>query len=471
MVKKMIGLFIMAFVTQTVLANSVHNGSLIPDKDGDTYYQLGGGDVTPLPYANDSIDMDLNFGGTTGMGFNCGAFSPQASLMNSLNGVRDTFGDMSNKVYQSMTGMIIGEGGYLLAKAMPNVYKFIRDKMDFGQRDMSLATKSCETMLNEVDRGQNPGNDWLQASMGDDWKYRMSLAGSGSGSDKTDDIVTTSSQISKDSGKNGVVWTKGSSHQGVKYAGGEDQPIIHLTRDTVIAGYNVLVGHNRSLDDLSPPQKSDATKRLVAAFPDPKEAADWVARVVGEQNMTTYIGGTKQSVPGLGLLPEINRQTQQINQTLTDFVEGKEPTTVENLKSISAPGIMLNVEVVDLLKLQTSAVTQAIYMNRIAEGVATARVIDKAKLALELLEVGRQVPAIYSNHAAQKGIMEEETRLRQWIKNLRTDPNDNAEFVGKTISTLLYKTNREEGLIRQTETSEPSNIMQDGAIKTDQEKK
>ena len=97
-----------------------------------------------------------------------------------------------------------------------------------------------------------------------------------------------------------------------------------------------------------------------------------------------------------------------------------------------------------MLRKQTDPLMQAIYVNKVAEEVAVSKVIDKAKLALELLEVGAQVPAIYANHAAQAGLQSTENRLRQFIDDLRNNPKDNEEFVGKTISTLMNAINTQE---------------------------
>jgi hypothetical protein len=53
---------------------------------------------------------------------------------------------------------------------------------------------------------------------------------------------------------------------------------------------------------------------------------------------------------------------------------------------------------------QKEPVTQAILINKLSQEVATGHLIDQALLARQILQEGSQVPAIYSNKAAQEAI-------------------------------------------------------------------
>jgi len=445
--------------------------SLIPGDTNGLYYRIGGGEVTTLPYApsNDEIDLDVN--GNIGLGYNCGVFNPEMSLMNSFNQLPGSFEHMTSDVVTNAQGALIELPGYIMAKNLPNLYKLMQDGIGNGKFDFNLSTKTCQQMASQIDSGKNPYNDWLQASLGDNWKYHMSLAGTQATSSgllgaTNSDINQVKNQVNKDNGKRGLPWVRGVLNSGVKYAGGISQPTITLTYDTVVAGYNVLIDKNRAYDDTSAPLKTDSNAGLVNTFSDPKEAGKWVAKVVGEQEITTYAGGKKQSIPGIGLLSDVQAQSALIKKKLADLVDGNEAITLSRLKAVSPPKVMLNSAVIQMLRKQSNSLMQAIYVNKIAEEVAIARIIDKAKLGLQLLEVGSQVPSIYANDAAQKGLTEEKERLQQAITDLRNNPKDNEEFVGSTIAALMGATAQEEAMSAAIRPSEdtPAN-MQNGAIK------
>jgi integrating conjugative element protein (TIGR03755 family) len=458
--------------SHTAYADVTADKTLIPGDTGGMYYKIGGGDVTPLPYTGTGTDVNLDFSGNAGLGFDCDSFNPTVSIINSLNGLGDSYKNIEKNVFENMKGMLISEAGYLMAKAMPNLYKYARDGIGFGQFTYGLGLKSCNAMLSEVDEGKDPMNDWKQLAKRDSWKYHMSMASTQAaksgmlGADGAD-VSQIKSKVEDDNGKSGMQWVQGVVRAGQKYAGGQGQPSIHLTKDTVIAGYNVLVGHGRTYDNTSPPQRDKDNQRLIDDFPDPKQAAQWMIKVVGEQEISTYPNGPKKSIPGIGLLNDVQAQSEAIKKKLVALIEGGDKMTVKNLKAVSPPKVMLNDAVIEMLRKQSSDLMRAIYVNKIANEVAVAKVLDKAKLGLQLLEVGRQVPAIFANSAAQKGIITEENRMKQWISDLRSNPKDNTEFVGGTIASLMSETNASEAAsasIRPSARAVPP--MEEGAIKT-----
>ncbi len=471
-----IAIFILTIIPFLVYAKEpIKTDSLIPGDTSGLYYEIGGGDVTPLPYAPDSSDIDLNVNGNAGLGYNCGVFDPEASIVNSLNNIGASFEHMETQVINNAKGALLELPAYKMAQYMPVLYKLMQDGIANGQFDFGVSTKSCQQMVSAVGSGKNPYNDWLQASLGDQWKYHMSLADSqaaqsGLLGDTSQDINQVKSKINQDNGKSGVEWVKGVSKSGGLYAGGAGQPVIDLTSDTVIAGYNVLIDKNRSYNDTSAPQRTQENARIIDTFSNPKAAALWAVKVAGEQKITTYAGGQKTSVPGRGLLNDVQNETGTIKQKLTNLVDGSDKINIQNLKAVSPPKILLNNAVIQMLRKQTNPLMQAIYINKVSEEVAVARVIDKAKLILQFLEVGAQVPPIYANHAAHDNLQNVQNRLSQFINDLRNSPKDNEEFVGKTISTLMNAENAQESAsasIRPSVNTPP--LMENGAVKKNKE--
>jgi integrating conjugative element protein (TIGR03755 family) len=475
MKKIFISFMIILFCITSAYAKDIIKGSIVTGDKKGFYYQIGGGDVTPLPYTPDKSDIDLEVHGHAGLGYNCGIFDPEFSIVNSLNSLKSSFEHMETQVVANAKAAILELPAYKLAQYMPTLYNLIQNGVANGQFDFGVATKSCQQMVSEVAAGKNPYNNWLQASLGDQWKYNMSLAGTqaaraGLLGAKQIDINQVKSDIAKDNGKSGVQWVQGNSKGGDDlYAGGEGQPIIYLTSDTVIAGYNVLIDSKRRYDDKSAPTRTDVNARIVDTFSDPTKAAQWAVKVIGEQEITTYDGGKKTSIPGRGLLNDVQDITTDINKKLSDLVDGSVKIDLQHLKEVSPPKVMLNNTVIQMLRKQSNPLMQAIYVNKIAEEVAVAKVIDKAKLVMQFLEVGSQAPPIYANHAAQNGLHDTENRLRQFISDLRDNPKDNEEFVGGTITKLMSNINAQEvssAAIRPSINTPPQ--MEYGAVQKNQ---
>ena len=448
--------------------------SLIPGNTGGLYYQLGGGDVTPLPYAPDSDDIDLGVSGTAGLGYNCGQFNPMASIVNGLDGLKGSFEHMEAHVMSNAEGALLELPAWKLSQTFPTLYRLLQDGISNGQFDVGISEKNCQQMSSEISQGKDPYNDWLQASLGDNWKYHMNMSGSQNSNllgASVPDIHQASQEVNADNGKSGVQWTHGNNlpNKGdALYAGGQGQPVIHLIGDTVLAGYNALVDKTRLPWDKSTPAPTPANKNLLNAFPSPADAAKWIVNVVGEQEITTYPGGDKTSTPGVGLLSDVQISAADIKKKLVALVTNvNSDLSIKKLQEVSPPRVMINNATIQMLRNQTDGVMQAIYIDKLADEVAVARVIDKAKLALNIMQVGEQVPPINANHAAQNGIALSIKHLKSWIAELRENPKDNQEFVGNTVAALI---NDEKSKQIATSMTRPSankaEPMVDGALKT-----
>ena len=96
-----------------------------------------------------------------------------------------------------------------------------------------------------------------------------------------------------------------------------------------MAGYNVILQSSRQYDDESPAARTSANAHLVDTWAYLKAAATWITSVLGEEKITTYTAGDKQSVPGIGLLPDYKKLTAQISQKLQNLVTGKDAITLK----------------------------------------------------------------------------------------------------------------------------------------------
>lgn len=455
--------------TSSFADNQMLKGSLIPGNNG-LYYEIGGGETMPLPYAPDETDINISVLGNAGVGYNCGAFNQINSIANSINGIKNSFTQLESQVVDDAKGAILELPAYELAKHMPNAYRLLQDGVANGQFDFGLSTKSCQEMVSQVGQGQNPYHDWMEASMGDKWKHYMSFGNSqavqsGLLGDSYGDINQAKQDVDSDSGKSGVQWFTGVSQDGGLYAGGQGQPVIQVVTDTVIAGYNTLIGQGRSLSDKSAPSKTDDNERITLFFPASTDAANWITTVVGEQTMSTYSGGQKQSVPGRGLSVDITNQVNSIKPVLTGMVQGTMPINLANLKAISTNTVAINEAFIRQLQNINNVLTRAMTINSVAEWIAEMRVLNKAKLAMSILQVGSEEPVVISNKAAAQSIAFYIQRLQYWIDSIRLSPKDNSELMTSPILSLMNNLDSQQRNSAQIQPSaSQAPIMQQGAI-------
>jgi integrating conjugative element protein (TIGR03755 family) len=447
----------------------ITHADLIPTGNNPLYYKMGGGQSTPVPAYSGASSIPLRVDGDVGLGYNCGIFNPKLSITNSLNAIASSFQNIEQSVLANATSAIAEFPMYALSRADPDLYNLLNNGLLGARKDLELSTKSCQVMQSEIAQGKNPYTDWATTSMGNDWKYKMSLASSSSlragANDNNADINVVKKQVEQDNGDNGIPWVHGANiGRNGAYAGGRDQPAIFVIHDTSVAGYNVILQSGRNYDDESAPARTDANAHLVDTWSNPKLAADWITNILGDEKITTFAGGDKQSTPGVGLLPSNQQLTMKTTQQLQDLVSGQTPITIENLKTVSAPGVMINSAVIHAIQ-QKEGVTQAILINKLSQEVATAKLIDQSLLARQILLEGSQVPAIYGNKAAQESIQKTLTRLDQAINNLLFNVKVRKELVSDTASQLLESTHMEQvGSSTVQPSNTPSADMEGGAV-------
>ena len=453
------------------------NNPLIPGGSDSFYYQLGGGKAIPVPAFIDQETVPLGADGNLSLGYNCGVFDPMVSIVNSLNNIKNSFLNIEQTVIQNATAAVLEFPMYEISRANPDLYNMLNNGISGAREDLSLSTKSCQVMQNDIAQGENPYHDWSKISLGDDWKYYMGASSSSnfsssqlasSGVDSSD-INQVKNQISKDNGDTGVPWVNGTNTgRGGLYAGGKGQPAILVLHDTVIAGYNVIIGDNRAYNDTSAPAKNDKNARLVDTWSSPTNAADWITRVLGDEKVTTYSGGNKSSSPGVGLLPEIQSITIALEPKIASLVSGTTSMSLDNLRAVSAPSVMLNKAVIEYIRRLTP-IERSIYVSKVSQIIATARIKDYAQLALQLLESGSQVPEIFANKAAQDNINSGIKRLNDQLQQILFNVKMN-QVVANPIAALIQKIQAKQlsaAEVKAEKKSEPT--MSHGAITKQQE--
>lgn len=432
-------------------------GNLIPAEDSQFYYRIGGGQDFPMPANLDTTNVNLNVTNDLGLGYNCGSFSPFVSITNTLNDAKNSFESIDKNIVQYATSAISQFAMYELARADPNAFNLLNNNLIGAHNLFSLSIKSCETMQNDVAKGQNPFTDWVTVSMGHNWKTHMLESAQNNQDQNKADVNKAKQEIEQDNGDTGVPWV------GNKNAGGLNQPPVFVIHDTAIAGYNVIL--NRSETDQSAPAKNDQNVHLVSTWPTPAAAAQWIVNAVGDEKITTCAKCDKGSTPALGLLPANQALAKTVSQNLADLVRGNQSLNEANLEAVSAPGVMVNTDIIRAIQ-NMSPNQQAIIIGKLGQDVATAQTMDRALLAKRLLKSGSRVPAIYSNHAAQASINRAIAELDHEMQALAFDVDMRRKVVSNTLSDIMQNNQANVAATRATPgvANNAAPVMQDGAI-------
>jgi len=391
-----------------------------PTEDSLWYYEIGGAEPVSSP-ANPSV-VSVTLGGSAqlGLGYSCGKFDPVLAVTNSLNNIKTGADDMMDAMTQAATSAIAALPALILQRANPGLYDLFQNALLKAEETMKLATKSCEQMEAEIAKGKNPYADLVTLSKGNDWKVQMGIGGN--------DAVSAKESVEAANGSNGVPWIGGP-------AGGVDQPVLRFTGDVVEAGYNIQL--NRPITAEGPVPAADQT-RLSEVWQTPADARDWVVDVVGENIVTTCDTCRKDTIPGTGLLPKLYGESQIVTAELQALVAGDAPPTLDNLATITAPGVAVTRQVIEAIR-EMPATEQGLIIGRLVSEISTARTVEKALYARRLLLSGRQVPEVYATDVAREHADTAIAELDREIDNLLFETRIRREVVSDSITVLLRR--------------------------------
>ena len=419
-----------------------------PPEDGLWYYELGGAKAVPRPANPDVSSFDVDASASLNLGYSCLKFDPVVGVAHTLNQVKDGAEDMLQAMTDAATGAIASLPALILQRANPGMYDLMQNALARAQLKVDLATKSCQQIETEMAKGQNPYQDLVVLSKGNDWKRQMGVGGA--------NIVTVQDQVENSNGSNGVPWVFGSD------AGGSGQAPIRLTGDLVQAGYNVNL--NRSITDTSD-VSSLPSSRVVQIWDSPSDAQEWVVDVVGEHQVTTCEGCDKTSTPSLGLLVKQEEERKTLESKLETIVADTNPPTVTELAEISAPGVVITRQVIDSLK-ELDEIERSLLLQRLVDELAVSRTLEKAFYGRRLLKAGTQLPEIKAVKMAQehgeKAVKDLDAETERMLFEYRL----RKEVVSETASILILRAmqrQQESRTIPERRSADP-NLLIEGRV-------
>lgn len=397
-----------------------------PTGDGLLYYQIGGGRHISIPPSLTITTINLSASANWRL-FNCGKFDPAVSIKQSLNNLAAGVDNAINAMESAVTAAIVSLPGYLLQKANPGLYDLFQNGLLRANESFSLATKSCERMQFEISNNVNPYADWVTMSWGDSWRASL-----GAGERN----IHRAADIAEDAHNNGIVWIGGIRR------GGRNQQPIRVLSEIGGAGMNIL--------SQRPPQTTTdlpVGTPLREAFRGPVDLGKWIADVLGDVEISICDNCQSGERPGRGLIPYIEMEAEQIAMLFEDVLRGVVPPTRQNLDGLSAPGIAITVQVIDAVR-QLDPVERGIVVDKIAQDVARARVIEEALLVRRFLLTGVKEGNVAGVEMAKEEVSKALAELDDEIRLLQFERNARKEMVSDTMARLLmhYKATNEASI-------------------------
>jgi integrating conjugative element protein (TIGR03755 family) len=287
-----------------------------------------------------------------------------------------------------------------------------------------------------------------------------------------EDINAANETITQDAGKDGVIWVQGKSFSdGSLHAAGKNQPPVHVIADTSKAGYNALLNRDLTSDQAAPTNSDLATQ-----FPTPADAVTWITSVLGDQNITTCTDSSckagQGTVAGRGLLPWMTICTTQnnndcvdtINQRLQALVSGSASLSRDNLLAVSADDLVISPAAIHALQSMDVS-QQGIVTHKLAQEIALQRLMEKALMARDILQTGRQTPPIAVNRPAQFILQDKMTVLDSELRSLSFEAQVRKQMMSDTLLNILNYSNGQQGQafgVGQINNAQP--LMENGAI-------
>jgi integrating conjugative element protein (TIGR03755 family) len=407
----------------------VHAENVIPETHGavaDTlYYRIGGGSVV-TPAASRRNTQLINVGVGWNSDLMCGNFDIDTTVNNQLNGVTDGFQDLMGEVIENATSAVASLPAMIIQRANPQLYDLLTNGVLQGRLDFDKSQLSCKNMAQKMtDYAYNSA--WTQAAKAE--SYQDIVAGE-------QDAVRAEQEASKAAAKNGKRWIGGQQR------GGEGQPPIKVIADTTTAGFNIL--NNRNVTDSGAISGTDCEGELCQLWPAPGDAAQWMTRVLGEQNINVSPENDESgssdnrsgAQAGTGLTPLIEEEQQKIALALNDLVSGNLKPTAENLAKASGGQIQLTRGVVEALRDEPDA---AILAERLTGEMAIARVMDQALTARRILLAGMREPNIAGEKEAQSQLNQTTQQLDRELDQLRLELEMRQSLANNASITILQR--------------------------------
>lgn len=412
------------------------------------YYLLGGNDSGSRSVYKDNVAVKLGLNVDFRFNYSCGKFDIGFSITKVINGI-NTLGDT---ISTALSAGVAALPLYILQRAQPGLYEVFQTYSLKAQALANASLKTCEEIEQQIKTpgAPDPYLEMYSKAKSNWWRNVSANATVGTPSG---DIVEAKYSANKNNagGNAGISWIWGGK------AGGADpqepvKPIEDLTRGGYLQTLNINPSGNAAQATTNfSNQAAYKDANLVKAFPSPKDASDFSTEVLGDIEIVMCDANdsacqNKKSKTAVGLLPRFDKKVEDIKKALygypgpgmTNVVGelGKEQSNYNVLKALSSPGMPINDDVIQAIR-QMPPGPQRAAGDRLAQDIATSKVINEALVIRNLLMVGLTLPDVAGNTAAVTETKTRLARLETYIEQLLFEARTRKELSNQTALTLL----------------------------------
>ena len=135
--RKIVGMFLTMMAVPAFASNMIPVG----DENNRLYYKIGGGSDFALPPVSETDRITLDTNTNLSNGPSCYDYNPALSIVNSMNNLKDSTGNIAKDVLANATGSILMLPGYEFAKRNPTLYAFFNNYLLSAHNELAVTTK------------------------------------------------------------------------------------------------------------------------------------------------------------------------------------------------------------------------------------------------------------------------------------------------------------------------------------------
>ncbi len=416
------------------------------------YYEMGGGTTFQRPLNEATVSPNLGVSAALNLPLSCDIWDQKIFELNAypdlitdyMEGELDRLGQA---IVAQLTALGQGVAVAALQRALPGVYDYSQTLTAQINGRVDVAKRSCEDVVNDVNKGINPLDGWKQIGIGVGWRSTLT-SNENPPPDAPTSILEAQQQVARNSPTAPIPWIGG------EMAGGTTNPIV-VVRDLVTAGYNIFQSNEpagaQSLTE--PTQAAGDTvdvetiggtrtedKRLGVLFGTTENAVEWANRMVGEQTIYTCspedAGCASQFRPGVGLAVLVGEEVEELTEAWIELLGSDDMPSIDQLTAVSSNEVVLTTFVYEALQ-NFEVQDQNVYIGRLIDDVSLSRTIEKAMAIRRMILVSSESPAVKGYVLAGEVSEAITDRIRDEIDDLMWTVETQGKLSSKVSQTII----------------------------------
>lgn len=402
------------------------------------YYEMGGGVSFQRPLSEATIAPELTLSAGLDLPLSCDIWDiKDIAIANYPDLVIDYLQGQLDQLGQAVVAQLtsIGQGLAVAAlqRALPGIYDLSQTLTSQISARVDIAKRSCEQVVNDINRGVNPLDAWKHVGAAVSWRTTLTgptgeaTGGTPELSDATS-ILDAQRTVAEEGALTPIPWF------GVDLGGSSENP-IEVVEDLVTAGMKLMLESTPdgrldtdTLDEAVTADgvtaetntingTSDTPIRLGQLFEDTEIAVDWANRFIGEQEiyMCDDPGCESSFRPGAGLQVMLKEETDRLVELWQDLIDENDPD-LDDLADVSSESVQVTVDLFDAL-MRFPEQDQAVYIGRLISDAALQLTVEKALAIRRMILVSSESPIVKGYN-----LVSEETDTL--LQRIRTEIDD-----------------------------------------------